>query len=432
MATFVIGLVILFGGAALYGTLCEKVFGPDDRATPAYAKQDGVDYVPMRCWKNSLINLLNIAGTGPILGPIQGILFGPIAFITIPIGNIIGGAMHDYFCGMICLRDGGTQMSEMIRKYTNKGIFTVYNIFVCVLLLLVGAVFVYTPGDIAATQVFGFSGKADDPTTWIIYGVIFAYYLIATVFPIDAIIGRIYPVFGAILLFSAVGVFVGIFVMDFPLLNIWDEWVALWPSPPPLTAPRWLQLSGLLHHGHFIPVFFVTVACGILSGFHSTQTAIISRTVKSEKQGRMTFYNMMVLEGFIAMVWAAGAMGVYNLGEQAADANLATATIGVVCKHILGNCGRHHRPAGRHRPARHLRRHRPARPAPDPVRVPAHRPVHQCQASGPGRPRVRAGGRHHRVGQDGHRRLPDAVALLRLVQPDPVPVRLRVHLRVAV
>ena len=145
MATFIIGLVILFGGAALYGTLCEKVFGPDDRATPAYAKQDGVDYVPMRCWKNSLINLLNIAGTGPILGPIQGILFGPIAFITIPIGNIIGGAMHDYFCGMICLRDGGTQMSEMIRKYTNKGIFTVYNIFVCVLLLLVGAVFVYTP-----------------------------------------------------------------------------------------------------------------------------------------------------------------------------------------------------------------------------------------------------------------------------------------------
>lgn len=340
MATFIIGLVILFGGAALYGTLCEKVFGPDDRATPAYAKQDGVDYVPMRCWKNSLINLLNIAGTGPILGPIQGILFGPIAFITIPIGNIIGGAMHDYFCGMICLRDGGTQMSEMIRKYTNKGIFTVYNIFVCVLLLLVGAVFVYTPGDIAATQLFGFSGLASDPTTWIIYGVIFAYYLIATVFPIDAIIGRIYPIFGAVLLFSAVGVFVGIFLMDFPLLNLWDEWVA------PLaftTATDGTQVAfsyqDYFADGHFIPVFFVTVACGILSGFHSTQTAIISRTVKSEKQGRMTFYNMMVLEGFIAMVWAAGAMGVYNLGEQAASAGLATGTIGVVCKHILGPVG---------------------------------------------------------------------------------------------
>ena len=328
MATFIIGLVILFGGAALYGTLCEKVFGPDDRATPAYAKQDGVDYVPMRCWKNSLINLLNIAGTGPILGPIQGILFGPIAFITIPIGNIIGGAMHDYFCGMICLRDGGTQMSEMIRKYTNKGIFTVYNIFVCVLLLLVGAVFVYTPGDIAAKQVFGFSGAATDPKTWIIYGVIFLYYLIATVFPIDAIIGRIYPIFGAILMFSAIGVFIGIFAHGYPLLNVWDSWTS-----------EFFDYGAYFDASHFIPVFFVTVACGILSGFHSTQTAIISRTVKSEKQGRMTFYNMMVLEGFIAMVWAAGAMGVYNLGLQAADASLATDTIGVVCRDILGNVG---------------------------------------------------------------------------------------------
>ena len=121
MATFLIGLVILFVGAALYGKFCEKVFGPDDRETPAYSKQDGVDYVPMRCWKNSLINLLNIAGTGPILGPIQGILFGPIAFITIPIGNVIGGAMHDYFSGMICLRDGGTQMPTMIRRVLQQG-----------------------------------------------------------------------------------------------------------------------------------------------------------------------------------------------------------------------------------------------------------------------------------------------------------------------
>ena len=224
MATFLIGLVVLFVGAAIYGKFCEKVFGPDDRETPAYSKQDGVDYVPMRGWKNSLINLLNIAGTGPIIGPIQGILFGPIAFITIPIGNVIGGAMHDYFSGMICLRDGGTQMPDMVRRYSNKGVFTVYNIFLSVLLLLVGAVFIYTPGDIAATQVFGFSGAVNDPTTWIIYGVIFVYYLIATVFPIDAIIGRIYPIFGAILLFSAVGVFIGLFVKGYPLLNLWDDW----------------------------------------------------------------------------------------------------------------------------------------------------------------------------------------------------------------
>ena len=328
MITFIIGLVILFVGSALYGKFCEKVFGPDDRKTPPYTKQDGIDYVPMKEWKNSLINLLNIAGTGPILGPIQGILFGPIAFITIPIGNVIGGAMHDYFSGMICLRDGGTQMPTMIRRYSNKGVYTVYQIFCSLLLLLVGAVFIYTPGDIAATQVFGFDGAATSVSTWVIYGVIFAYYLIATVFPIDKIIGRIYPVFGAVLLFSALGVFIGLFVHGYPLTELWDDWN-----------------GGLVAYGdyfdanHFIPIFFITVACGILSGFHSTQTAIISRTMKSEKQGRMTFYNMMTLEGFIAMVWAAGAMGIYNLGIQAADASLATASIGVICRDLLGPIG---------------------------------------------------------------------------------------------
>ena len=327
MATFLIGLVILFGGAALYGKFCEKVFGPDDRETPAYSKQDGVDYVPMRCWKNSLINLLNIAGTGPIFGPIQGILFGPIAFITIPIGNVIGGAMHDYFSGMICLRDGGTQMPDMVRRYSNKGVFTVYNIFLSVLLLLVGAVFIYTPGDIAATQVFGFSGAVNDPTTWIIYGVIFVYYLIATVFPIDAIIGRIYPIFGAILMFSAIGVFIGLFAKGYPLLNIWDDWNG-----------AIFAYGDYFGGNHFIPIFFVTVACGILSGFHSTQTAIISRTMKSEKQGRMTFYNMMILEGFIAMVWAAAAMGIFNLGLQEATAT-PTSTVIAVCRDILGPVG---------------------------------------------------------------------------------------------
>ncbi len=327
MITFIIGIVILFVGAAIYGKFCERVFGPDDRKTPAYTKQDGVDFVPMREWKNSLINLLNIAGTGPILGPIQGILFGPIAFITIPIGNIIGGAMHDYFSGMICLRDGGSQMPDMIRRYSNKGIYTFYQIF-CSLLLLVGAVFIYTPGDIAATQVFGFDGSVSSVSTWVIYGAIFLYYLIATVFPIDKIIGRIYPIFGAILLFSAIGVFIGLFVKGYPLVEVWDDW----------------NSGGVLYGdyfsaNHFIPIFFITVACGILSGFHSTQTAIISRTMKSERQGRMTFYNMMVAEGFIAMAWAAGAMGVYNLGLQEANASLATATIGVVCKDILGNVG---------------------------------------------------------------------------------------------
>ncbi|HIS71770.1 MAG TPA: carbon starvation protein A [Candidatus Scatomorpha pullicola] len=337
MVTFIIGLVILIGGAALYSKLCEHVFGPDDRQTPAYTKQDGVDYVPMRGWKNSLINLLNIAGTGPIIGPIQGILFGPLAFITIPIGNVIGGAMHDYMSGMICLRDGGSQMPDMIKKYSNKGIYAVYNIFLCVLLLLVGAVFVYTPGDIAATQVFMRSGAATDWATWVIYGVIFLYYLIATVFPIDAIIGRIYPIFGAILLFSAVGVFVGIFAKQYPLVEVWDPWISTVVNDAGEKIT--IDYQSYFSANHFLPVFFVTVACGILSGFHSTQTAIITRTMKSERQGRTTFYWMMTLEGFIAMVWAAGAMGAYNLGLQAFDGNLATQTIGIVCKDILGNIG---------------------------------------------------------------------------------------------
>ena len=328
MITFILGIIILIVGAALYGKFCEKVFGPDDRQTPAFTKQDGVDYVPMKSWKNSLINLLNIAGTGPIIGPIQGILFGPIAFITIPIGNIIGGAMHDYFSGMICLRDGGSQMPDMIRKYSNKGIYTFYQIFLCILLLLVGAVFIYTPGDIAATQVFGFDGQATSVSTWVIYGAIFVYYLIATVFPIDAIIGRIYPVFGAILLFSAVGVFAGIFIKGYPLVEIWDDWNGML-----------VPYGDYFGENHFLPIFFVTVACGILSGFHSTQTAIISRTMTSERQGRTTFYNMMVLEGFIAMVWAAGAMGAYNLGLQEANPSLATGTVGLVCKDLLGPVG---------------------------------------------------------------------------------------------
>lgn len=322
MATFLIGLVILIVGGALYGRFCEKLFGPDDRKTPAYSMEDGVDYVPMKSWKNSLINLLNIAGTGPILGPIQGILFGPIAFILIPIGNIIGGSMHDYFCGMISIRNNGAQMPTLIKKYTNKAIFNIYNVFVALLLLLVGAVFIYTPGDIAATQVFGFSGAATAVSTWVIYGVIFAYYLIATLFPIDKIIGRIYPVFGAILLLSAVGVFIALFTKNFPLDNLT---IANWKGVYPVKGTN------------LVPIFFVTVACGIVSGFHSTQNTIISRSVTNEHEGRWTFYNMMMLEGFIAMVWAAAAMGAINLGI--AEGVGATALVGVICKYCLGNVG---------------------------------------------------------------------------------------------
>ena len=200
------------------------------------------------------------------------------------------------------------------------------------LLLLVGAVFIYTPGDIAATQVFGLDGAVNNVWTWVIYGAIFVYYLVATVFPIDKIIGRIYPIFGGILLLSAIGIFIMIFVKGYPLVEIWNN---TWNYDNGLIS---VAYGDYFKTGHFLPIFFVTVACGILSGFHSTQTAIISRTMKSERQGRNTFYNMMILEGFIAMVWAAGAMGVFNT-IQGAAATGATGVVGIVCKDALGTVG---------------------------------------------------------------------------------------------
>ncbi|MQN01119.1 MAG: carbon starvation protein A [Lachnospiraceae bacterium] len=360
MATFIIGLCILVGGGYLYGHFVERVFEPDDRETPAYSKQDGVDYVPMATWRNALINLLNIAGTGPILGPIQGILFGPLAFIAMPLGCVLGGSMHDYFCGMICTREGGEQMPQFVGKYTNKGIYYLYNVFICILLILCGTVFIYTPGDIFDTQILGRSGAATDYVTWIVYTCIFIYYLIATVFPIDKIIGRIYPIFGAILLISAVGIFIAIFAKGYPLTNVWGSWdtVGKFASDGGFNYGAYFGSSPFAANGHhFIPVFFVTVACGILSGFHSTQTSIVSRTIKSEKSGRFVFYDMMLTEGFIAMCWAAGTMAMINLGAKAGGVTMtkdglfqamqagklvqvnATTVVGVLCKNALGPIG---------------------------------------------------------------------------------------------
>jgi len=331
MATFIIGLIILAAGGMFYGKFVEKVFQPDDRPTPALQNSDGVDYVPMSKFKNSLINLLNIAGTGPIFGPIQGILFGPVAFITIPVGCVIAGATHDYLSGMMSLRQGGAQMPGIINKFLGGKVYHVYNIFLCILMLLVGAVFTYTPGDLFAVQICGIKGITWQ--TWAIYGVILEYYLLATLFPIDKIIGKIYPVFGAILLLSAVGVFAGIFLKGYQLNNI-DFSNGL--NGIFNVYPYFGGIEGANDAGTpFIPVFFVTVACGITSGFHSTQCTLIARSVTHEKEGRFTFYWMMILEGFIAMIWAAAAMGIYNNGFTGND----TATVGAVAKDLLGPIG---------------------------------------------------------------------------------------------
>ncbi len=323
MATFMIGIIILIAGGFFYGKFCERTFGPDDRQTPAITKADGVDFVGMQKWKNSLINLLNIAGTGPVLGPIQGILFGPIAFLTIPIGCVLAGSMHDYFSGMISMRNGGAQMPKLIKKYLGGKVFNVYNVIVWILMLLVGVVFVYTPGDLIVSELLGQKAVAENPTTWIVYGGIFLYYVVATIFPIDAIIGRIYPIFGAFLIISAVGIFAGILMGGGQYLTNVDF------SSNPFT-----QHTGGLP---FIPTFFVTVACGILSGFHATQNTLISRTVVHEKEGKTTFFNMMLVEGFIAMCWAGGAMVLFGKGTDMATG--ATLMVGLVSRDFLGNFG---------------------------------------------------------------------------------------------
>lgn len=324
MATFMIGILILVVGGYFYGAYCEKVFGPDDRETPAITKADGVDFVVMKKWRNSLINLLNIAGTGPVLGPIQGILFGPVAFITIPIGCVIAGSMHDYFAGMISMRNGGAQMPRLIRKYLGQKVFSGYNIIVWILMLLVGVVFVYTPGDLIVKELIGQNPEFTNPTTWIVYVAIFLYYLAATLFPIDAIIGRVYPIFGAILIISAVGIFGGIIVggQGQFLTNLSFETNIFGLHPQQLP---------------FMPTFFITVACGILSGFHATQNTLIARTVESEKEGRTTFFNMMLIEGFIAMCWAAGAMIMFNKGTEISTS--PTLMVGIISKDFLGSIG---------------------------------------------------------------------------------------------
>ncbi len=322
MVLFLSGIAILGILGHLYGKYCERVFGPDDRPTPAITEADGVDFVGMKKHKNQLIELLNIAGTGPILGPIQGILFGPIAFITIPLGCVIAGGMHDYFVGMISMRNKGAQMPKMVNKYIGKGTNLVYNIVNWALLLLVGVVFIYTPGDLIVKDLLGMDVNSN--VIYIVYAVIILYYILATLFPIDKIIGKIYPFFGALLLISAVGIFAGLLLTGSADLHNITE--GAFVSEHPLGA-------------RFLPVFFITVSCGLMSGFHGSQVTLISRTVTDEREGRETFFNMMLLEGFIAMCWAAGAMVVYNTIASQGVNTPATLMVGEISRRFMGNIG---------------------------------------------------------------------------------------------
>ena len=290
MITFLVSLLLLILGYLVYGRFVDRTFGPQElRQTVAYAKNDGVDYVPMKTWKVYLIQFLNIAGTGPIFGAILGIMFGPSAFIWIVFGCIFAGAVHDYLTGMISLRKDGASIPEIVGDELGQSARIIMRIVSLVLLILVGAVFARTPADLIAglTPTDGFWGGG---LFWLI--VIVIYYILATLLPIDKLIGRLYPLFGAALLLMAIGVCYGIFTYPGTIPEITE---ALTNHYPVAGTP-------------LFPCVCITIACGAISGFHATQSPLMARCLKNEKHGRRVFYGAMITEGLVALIWAAGAI----------------------------------------------------------------------------------------------------------------------------
>ncbi len=327
MNTFVGALILLVLGYIVYGAIVEKVFGADaSRKTPCYTMQDGVDYIPMPTWKVYLIQFLNIAGTGPIFGAILGILYGPSAYLWIVFGCIFGGAVHDYFSGMISLRKNGASLPEIVGDELGPVVRLVMRIFSLVLMVLVGTVFVTTPAGLLATMTHG-AGLVGSPLFWSI--IIFIYYILATLLPIDALIGRIYPLFGVALLFMAVGVMFGIFTHDGFMPEVTSAWVNHNPNQ---------SLS-------IFPMLFITIACGAISGFHATQSPMMARCMKNEKLGRRVFYGSMITEGIVALIWAAAAIKYAGSYERLAElmtagGNMNPAIIvNAICNDWLGSVG---------------------------------------------------------------------------------------------
>ena len=326
MITFFVAVALLIGGYLLYSRVSEKVFAIDDRKTPAIDHPDGVDIHPLSRWKAFLIELLNIAGTGPIFGAISGALFGPIVFLWIVFGCILGGAVHDYFTGMLSCRNNGESIAQMSGKYAGKVLKVFLRIFSVILLILVTAVFVVSPSSLL-TQIT--NGAVHE---WIWMVIILAYYLLSAIVPIDKIIGKAYPVFGIILVVMALAIIGGvIFQQDkYPMIeligNIKDY------SAAHGGVPWW-------------PFMFVTVACGAVSGFHATQSPIIAKCIKSEKEGRQVFYGAMVAEGIIALIWAAAAMAFFRTNTRDGYLDLTalgggnSTSVHYMCETILGPVG---------------------------------------------------------------------------------------------
>ena len=306
MVSFIVGIVALILGYVVYGKLAEKIFVIKPEAqTPAIRIHDGVDFVAMPSWKALLIQLLNIAGTGPIFGAIAGAMFGPAAFAWIVFGCIFAGAVHDYMVGMLSIRSDGSNISEIVGTYLGKGPLYIMRVFSVVLLIFVGVVFVTTPAQVLRTMF------APESTSfyYITLVIIIAYYILATLLPIDKLIGRIYPIFGACLLIMAIGITAMMFITG-EIANI-----------PELSFVNMRPDKETNIMAHIFPFLFITIACGAISGFHATQSPLMARCVRSEKEGRLVFYGAMILEGIIAMIWAGVTMAHFNVvGVEAAVA----------------------------------------------------------------------------------------------------------------
>lgn len=330
MITFLLSVVALIAGYLFYGRFVEHIFAPDDRPTPAITCADGIDYVAMPYWKVFMIQFLNIAGTGPIFGAIMGAKFGPSAYLWIVFGCIFAGATHDYLTGMLSMRNGGSDLPALVRKYLGTAAARVLLVFSVFLLIMVGTVFVYSPAEILGH----ISGNM---IMWV--GVIFVYYIIATMLPIDKIIGKVYPVFSFSLLFMAVALTAVLLIKMPALPELWDGLDNLGKQTDPSTFTE-----------DIFPCLFITIACGAISGFHATQSPLMARCMKSERKGRPIFYGAMITEGMVALVWATVSMWFFYDAPQPGYEQIASATatgyhtsapmvVSLVCNDWLGLVG---------------------------------------------------------------------------------------------
>ena len=317
MITFLVCLAVLVIGYFVYGKYVERVFQPDfNRKTPAIELQDGVDYIPMPTWKILMIQFLNIAGLGPIFGAIMGAKFGPASYIWIVFGSIFAGAVHDYFSGVLSLRNNGASLPELIGKYLGNGAKQTMRVFTILLMVLVGAVFVSGPSGLLAKL----TPDALNVTFWAI--VVFLYYILATLLPVDKIIGKIYPIFAIAIIFMALGMLVMLIVKS--------------PVLPEITSLSSLKNTSPDNNPIF-PMMFVSIACGAISGFHATQSPMMARCLKTEKHARPVFYGAMIIEGIVALIWAAVASAFFY--ENGMEENNAAVIVDSVTKEWLGIAG---------------------------------------------------------------------------------------------